>query len=359
MKTSVTLLTLGLALISASGQGEVNFRNGGVSFRTVADRYVYLDVVGGQKLVGTEYVAGLWYAPGSDLSAVDASVSIDRGSRTGPDFHFRAATTTEPNKGTWAVPAGTSSLLTLDGVPSGQVAALQVRVWNSAKFGSFAEAFAGGEYSISVPFSYTPPGPGATADSYYMENLRAFPSFPTTGAGISVNDIVVAEGSNGVVQAEFTVQVLGQPAYPVSVDYQTEDGSAIAGQDYVATSGTLTFALGETSKRVSVTLTADGPAESDETFRLRLSNPVNGVLGKTVGSCTITEVRIAGLRVDTAVSFNTVPNRRYTVERSSNTIDWEPVPDASNVAGTGGIMTIVDPGSGCQPMRAYRARLVE
>jgi hypothetical protein len=356
MKKLLPLLTLGLTLISVSGQGLVDFRNGGPTFQTVADRCVYLDVVGGQKLVGTEYVAGLWYAPGSDLSAVDASISADRGSRTGPDFHFRAATTSEGNKGTWTIPIGTSSHLTLDGVPQGSVAALQVRVWNSAKFGSFAEAFAGGEYSISAPFSYTPPFSDLPY-AYYMENLRAFPTFPT--GGISVNDIVVAEGSNGVVQAEFTVKVLGQPTSPVSVDYQTEDGSAIAGQDYVATSGTLTFASGETSKRVSVTLTADGPAEPDETFRLRLSNPVNVVLGKTLGSCTITEVRIAGLRVDTVVSFNTVPNRRYTVERSSNTIDWEPVPDASSVPGTGGIVTIVDPGSGCQPMRAYRARLVE
>jgi hypothetical protein len=106
-------------------------------------------------------------------------------------------------------------------------------------------------------------------------------------------------------------------------------------------------------------LTADVPAEPDETFVMRLQNPTNGVLGRLKGTCTITEVRITGLSLDTAVSFNTILGRRYTVEWSSNSVTWEPVPGGADVLGTGDIVTIVDRGSGWQASRAYRARLVE
>ena len=96
MKTHASLVILLLSLVCSWGDGLVEFRNGGVIFPTPADRCVYLDIVGGQKLVGTEYVAGLWYIPGSDLSAM----TLQTGQRTGGDFHFRAATTAESNKGT-------------------------------------------------------------------------------------------------------------------------------------------------------------------------------------------------------------------------------------------------------------------
>jgi hypothetical protein len=239
----------------------------------------------------------------------------------------------------------------------GQVATLQVRVWNSAKYASFQEAFAAGEFSASDPFTYTVPPAGARVTDYYIDNLRAFPNL--AGNSFLVNDLVAAEGSNGLAQATFTITLHAAQANPVSVDFATQDGTAIAGQDYVATNGTLTFAPGELTKTVSVILTADEPTEPDETFQLVLSNPVSGTLGKARGTCTITEVRIAEISVDTAVSFNTVINRRYTVERSNNAIDWEPVPNATDIVGTGQILTIVDKGSGCQSVRTYRARLIE
>ncbi len=58
----------------------------------------------------------------------------------------------------------------------------------------------------------------------------------------------------------------------VTVDYATADGSAKAGEDYTATSGTLTFAAGETEKTVSVPVLDDALDEGSETFALRLSN---------------------------------------------------------------------------------------
>ena len=60
---------------------------------------------------------------------------------------------------------------------------------------------------------------------------------------------------------------------PLSVDWTTSDGTATAGTDFTAASGTLTFAAGETSKTVSVTLLDDAIDEGKETFALQLSNP--------------------------------------------------------------------------------------
>ena len=178
------------------------------------------------------------------------------------------------------------------------------------------------------------------------------------GAYLTVRDIIVAEGSNGVVNANFIVSLAYAQDESVSVNYATTNGTALAGEDYIATSGTLTFAPGETSMTVTVPVTADAPAEPDETFFLNLSNPVNAFLVKLHGSCLITEVRVAGLSIDTSVSFNTVFNQRYVLEKSPDTFSWIPVPGATNVLGTGGIVTAVDRGSGCTGMMIYRARLL-
>ena len=70
-------------------------------------------------------------------------------------------------------------------------------------------------------------------------------------------------------------------------DYATEDGTAAAGADYTATSGTLTFAAGETAKTVSVPVLDDAIDEGKETMRLLLSNPkgayLRGVHSKAKG----------------------------------------------------------------------------
>src|SRR5881396_2748052 len=142
MKTPILIALLSLA-VSSWAQGVVDFRNGGVTFPTPADRFVYRDQVGGSKLVGTNYVAGLWFVQGADATAVDGRISPERGHQAGRTFTFRIPTTSSP--GTWN-PAGTSSLFTLDGVSAGEMAMLQVRVWDSVKFPAFADALAAGEY---------------------------------------------------------------------------------------------------------------------------------------------------------------------------------------------------------------------
>jgi len=64
----------------------------------------------------------------------------------------------------------------------------------------------------------------------------------------------------------------GDPSQTVLVDYRTEDGSANAGADYIATQGTLTFGPGETLKTFNIAVIDDDVFEEDEHFYIRLSN---------------------------------------------------------------------------------------
>ena len=61
----------------------------------------------------------------------------------------------------------------------------------------------------------------------------------------------------------------------MTVDYATRDYSALAGEDYVATSGTLTFDPGQTSKTISVEILGDTNVEPDEELIVELTNPNN------------------------------------------------------------------------------------
>ena len=179
MKKLIAVAILGLTAVSGWAQGTVDFRNGGITFPTAADRKVYLGSIGntipgatGPGLVGTTWVAGLWYLAGADRGAQIGSAA-QAGGRT---FNFRALTTTVP--GAWVAPAGVSPIFTFPDVAVGGSATLQVRVWDSAKFNSYDAAVAGGEFGASAPFNYTVPAAGSTPDKYYMDNLRAFAVVP-------------------------------------------------------------------------------------------------------------------------------------------------------------------------------------
>ncbi len=72
-----------------------------------------------------------------------------------------------------------------------------------------------------------------------------------------------------------TVVRIGGSTGSLSVDYSTANGTAIAGQDYTSTSGTLTFGGGETVKTIQIPITNDSTTETDETFTVLLRNDSN------------------------------------------------------------------------------------
>ena len=105
---------------------------------------------------------------------------------------------------------------------------------------------------------------------------------------LTVGDVRLVEGSEGVKAANFTVTL--SPAWPdiVTVRYATVDGTATAA-DYTGISGTLTFAPGDASKRLTVNVNGDTVPEPEETFILRLSEATNAAIGKADGIATIVD----------------------------------------------------------------------
>lgn len=105
---------------------------------------------------------------------------------------------------------------------------------------------------------------------------------------LSISDASVTEGSGPVIEASFTVKLSAPSSRTVKVFYATADGSATSGLDYkVIRSTSMTFAPGETSKKVGVQVKGDTATEADETFSVNLSQPTNATLGKAVGTGTI------------------------------------------------------------------------
>jgi len=79
--------------------------------------------------------------------------------------------------------------------------------------------------------------------------------------------------------ATITVTRTGGSDGTVTVDFTTSDGTAIAGQDYVTTSGTLTFLDGETSQTFDVPIIGNTIVDGDRTVNLTLSNPTGATIG--------------------------------------------------------------------------------
>ena len=118
-------------------------------------------------------------------------------------------------------------------------------------------------------------------------------SLPT----LSISDAQAAEGGT----AQFAIALSAASQQAVTVSYRTADGTARAGTDYNAASGTLTFEPGDTTMSIPVHTLADDLDEPDETFTVRLSSPVNTTLQRETATGTITDTnREPALRISDA-----------------------------------------------------------
>ncbi len=100
---------------------------------------------------------------------------------------------------------------------------------------------------------------------------------------LSVTGATVTEGNAGTTNLVFTVSLSGASAAAVTVDFATADGTAtVANNDYLAQSGSLTFAPGVVSQTVTVSVNGDIQLEANETVSLALSNAV-GASDRSIG----------------------------------------------------------------------------
>src|SRR5262249_3735919 len=106
--------------------------------------------------------------------------------------------------------------------------------------------------------------------------------------GVRVDDVFVTEGNApGTSAAVFTVSLTAAGAPALTVNLATANGTAIAGSDYTARTGQLSFPIGVTSRTVVVVILGDTLNEADETFFLGLPTAKGGVILDSQGTGTI------------------------------------------------------------------------
>jgi uncharacterized repeat protein (TIGR01451 family) len=128
---------------------------------------------------------------------------------------------------------------------------------------------------------------GADQFDFASTNNTTLAVITVTAPAVSVSDATVAEGDSGVTNAVFTVLLSAPTVVTQEVAFATVSGSALAGEDFIATNGTLVFLPGQTSQVVVVSVLGDVLFELNETFTLELSAPVNATLADAQGIGTI------------------------------------------------------------------------
>jgi hypothetical protein len=162
------------------------------------------------------------------------------------------------------------------------------------------------------------------------------------GAGapsLNISSVSVNDGSAGTT-ADFTVTLSQASSKTVTVNYATADGTAHAGTDYEAASGTLTFSPGTLSQSLSVTINPDTTAKANLTFQVNLSSPSGAGIVTTWGVGTIVDT--IGLPPTPPVANNVSTE---TVEGTAVTLNV--LSDASDPNGyTLSLASYTQPGNG-------------
>jgi hypothetical protein len=184
------------------------------------------------------------------------------------------------------------------------------------------------------------------------------------GNTITIADASVTELDAQQTNATFTLTLAQTSAVPVTVSYATASESALAGVDFTATSGFVTFSPGILTQTVTVPVLGDFIVESNETFALNLSG--NPMLIRSLGRGTIFDTDSTNIVVAptlnsvtrsnnvTSLQWMTAPGRTYRVEYKNDLNDpqWEIFAPA--IIGNGGIHTFSEITATNLPQRFYR-----
>lgn len=139
-------------------------------------------------------------------------------------------------------------------------------------------------------FTLSNPGSASISDSDATITIN-----DNDSTSLSIGDASVTEGA---ATAEVVVSLTAASATAIQFDFATADGSALAGSDYTATTGSGTIPAGSTSITLSIPLLDDGTAEGTETFAVTLSNPTGAPIADGLGTITLNDNDLAALTVD-------------------------------------------------------------
>jgi Calx-beta domain len=147
---------------------------------------------------------------------------------------------------------------------------------------------------------------------------------PGPSTWVAINDVAVTEGNAGTTTATFTLTRSGRTTGTSSVKYSTVNGSATAGSDYVAKPlTTVTFAAGQTTKTIAVTINGGTVDEPNETFSVLLSAPTGATISDASGTGTIVDndapTYLAINDVSVAEGNSGTRSATLTITRSGNT----------------------------------------
>jgi len=344
-----------LAGFSVCAQG---FGQGTVLFNNVNNRdlyaYVTYALTDARVAAGSSFQAALYYAPDgvtNESSFVQIGTSIgflvpgiiDAGIRTVPT----------PTPGGWTM--------------------LQVRVFEAGYGSTYEEALVAdpqngrramtGKSNIlriqTTDPTLMPPRPAALLTGLQPFTVDISPDPPLLPQ-LTINDVLVFEGDSGTTNAVFTVSLIGGSNTVVTVDFATSDGTANAGSDYAATSGTLVFNPGDSSQTIVVSVYGDTIPENDETYFVNLMNPTNAVVARNQGVGTIynDDCRTSlSAATYTGVTINGCVNKPYRIEASptGNPDSWTAV---TNLVLPSSPYLWIDPDSINMAQRFYRAILL-
>jgi uncharacterized repeat protein (TIGR01451 family) len=102
----------------------------------------------------------------------------------------------------------------------------------------------------------------------------------------SIDSILAAEGNSGTSNATFTARLSFAAASIVRLRWQTQDGTAVAGSDYITANGEVTFQPGELAKTFTVVIIGDKVVEPDEFFAVAITGVDNALTGQAA-TCLI------------------------------------------------------------------------
>jgi large repetitive protein len=136
-----------------------------------------------------------------------------------------------------------------------------------------------GSYTVKLSVS---DNAGSTTSDTLLVLVNPLPT-------LVISDRTIVEGNGSTSNAIFTVSLSSPSTKPITVNYATFDGTATAGIDYTASSGTLTFAPGITSQTIIVAVIGDRIDEVDEIFSINLTGATNATITDAQGVGSITD----------------------------------------------------------------------
>lgn len=123
-------------------------------------------------------------------------------------------------------------------------------------------------------------------DADYAASTSLSPATVTVIPALSFSDATISKSATGAT-VSFTVSLNSPSSLPVTVNYTTQDGTAMAGRDYASASGTVTFAPGQTSQSIAVDTLGDATWQPDRSFSVLYSSASNASVSTITANATI------------------------------------------------------------------------